>query len=197
MSDDDSRFADKRRKTRRAEARRPRQPRPLNRAKLEELALHYVSRFATTRGKLIDYLKRKLRERGWEGGDETDLTALAQRLADNGYIDDAAFGEMKARSLTQRGYGMRRLRGELHVAGVAEPDRAGGEALAHDGRISSAWRFAQRKRAGPFADELVVDRAQREKLIAAFLRAGHDMALARRILALPPGSDQLALDDDE
>ncbi|KTW08260.1 RecX family transcriptional regulator, partial [Sphingomonas sanguinis] len=34
---------------------------------LERLALRYVERFATTEGKLVDYLTRKLRERGWAG----------------------------------------------------------------------------------------------------------------------------------
>ena len=49
-------------------ARKPRKPRPpLNAAKLEELALGYVGRFATSRAKLLSYLKRKLRERGWDG----------------------------------------------------------------------------------------------------------------------------------
>ena len=40
---------------------------PLNEERLHELALFYVGRFATTRAKLIAYLSRKLRERGWEG----------------------------------------------------------------------------------------------------------------------------------
>ena len=46
----------------------PRRPvPPLDRAALERLALRYVERFATTRGRLTDYLKRKIRERGWDG----------------------------------------------------------------------------------------------------------------------------------
>ena len=37
---------------------------PLDAAALERLALRYVERFATTRGKLTDYLRRKIREIG-------------------------------------------------------------------------------------------------------------------------------------
>ena len=48
-------------------SRERRQPPPLDAAALERLALRYVERFATTRGRLTDYLTRKIRERGWEG----------------------------------------------------------------------------------------------------------------------------------
>lgn len=42
-------------------------PKPLDSVRLEELALAYVARFATSAAKLEDYLRRKLRERGWDG----------------------------------------------------------------------------------------------------------------------------------
>jgi regulatory protein len=38
-----------------------RQPKPLDPARLDELALTYVARFATSAAKLERYLKRKLR----------------------------------------------------------------------------------------------------------------------------------------
>ena len=46
--------------------RRP--PKPLDPARLHDLAIHYVARFSTTAAKLEAYLARKLRERGWEAG---------------------------------------------------------------------------------------------------------------------------------
>ena len=46
-----------------------RKPSPLTATRLQDLALSYVARFATTRAKLEAYLVRKLRERGWEGDD--------------------------------------------------------------------------------------------------------------------------------
>ena len=48
--------------------REPRLARPLDAAALDRLALRYVERFATTRGKLADYLRRKMRERGLPAG---------------------------------------------------------------------------------------------------------------------------------
>src|SRR5690349_16624134 len=95
---------------------------PLNESKLNELALRYVGKYATTRAKLRVYLSRKLRERGWSGDREPDLEGLAERFARAGYIDDAAYALSKSRALSSRGYGKRRLIEKLHVAGVADND---------------------------------------------------------------------------
>ncbi len=64
-----------------AQSRRKPRP-PLDKSALDELALRYVGRFATTRAKLISYLGRKLRERGWAGSREADVAAVADRLAE-------------------------------------------------------------------------------------------------------------------
>jgi hypothetical protein len=42
-----------------------RSKRPLGAARLDELALAYVARFATSRAKLTRYLSRKIRESEW------------------------------------------------------------------------------------------------------------------------------------
>ena len=90
---------------------------PLDGARLEEIALSYVARYATTRAKLEQYLRRKLRERGWDGGEEPPVSELAGRLVEAGYLDDAAYARAKASSLLRRGYGTRRVRQALAAAG--------------------------------------------------------------------------------
>jgi regulatory protein len=168
--------------------RGPRRPLPpLNEAQLTELALRYVGRFATSRAKLRTYLQRKLKERGWDGGQEPDLAALADRFAARGYVDDAAFALSKARSLSARGYGKQRLATQLREAGFEEDHRAAASEHADEQAVAAAVRFAQRRRIGPFAPSLP-DRAVREKAIAAMVRAGHSFALARAIAILPPGA---------
>src|SRR5690349_19218769 len=101
-----------------------RAPPPLTETALQELALRYVGKYATTRAKLRAYLSRKLRERGWDGPREPDLEALSNRFAELGYIDDAAYALGQSRSLSARGYGKRRLADRLRVAGVDEEDGA-------------------------------------------------------------------------
>ena len=160
---------------------------PLDEEKLSELAVHYVGRFATSRAKLVTYLNRKLRERGWAGPRPADPGAVAERLAGLGYIDDAAYAAAKARALGSRGYGARRVASVLYAAGIEEEDRSGAMAAAEEGKVAAALRFAQRKRIGPYA-LVAVDPAVREKGIASMIRAGHSFALARAIVALAPGT---------
>lgn len=165
---------------------------PLDQEKMERLALRYVERFATTRGRLADYLRRKIRERGWEGA-PADPEALAERLAGLGYIDDRAFAEARATAMARRGLGARRVQDALRHARVGTEDT---EALApeiEERGPDAALTFARRKRFGPFA----TTRADRElmgKQLAAMARAGHGYELSRRILELPPGAE---VDPDE
>lgn len=167
---------------------------PLNRDQLQELALRYVGRFATSRAKLRAYLARKIRERGWDDSSEPDLAALAERLASIGYIDDCAFALGKARSLTGRGYGKRRVNEQLRAAGIEDQHGQAARAHADEQAVTAALRFAQRRRIGPYAESPTVERSEREKAIGAMVRAGHSFALVRAILALEPGA---SIDLDE
>ncbi|NTS65107.1 regulatory protein RecX [Sphingomonas sp. HHU CXW] len=163
---------------------------PLTAVSLEGLALRYVERFATTRGKLSDYLRRKIRERGWEG-EAADVTALAERFAERGYVDDRAYAEMKTASLARRGFGERRISAALHAARVEANDAAEAVEQVRDGAFEQAMAFARRKRIGPFARH-PVDDDQRRKQLAAMLRAGHSFTLANKIVrscADPDGND--------
>jgi len=177
---------------------RPRERRvapPLDEAALRDLALHYAARFATTRAKLLRYLARKLKERGWAGDRPADVEALAARLAALGYVNDAAFAAMKARTMAARGLGHRRVSEQLHADGVAADDR--GEAPDEQTALATALAFARRKRLGPYAREISDDRADRQKALAALLRAGHAMGVARAILAARSAAEADALIDSD
>lgn len=170
-------------------ARKSRKPRPaLDLQSLNELALSYVARFATSRAKLATYLNRKVRERGWEDEASPPIADIVEKLSGYGYVDDAQFALSKARSLGARGFGERRVRSALREAGIDEQDGSAALKEAEDGKVASAIKFAQRRRFGPFASG-EVDRAQREKWIAAMVRAGHGFDVARKICDLPPGRE--------
>lgn len=161
---------------------------PLDEARLNELALTYVARYATSRAKLCAYLARKLRERGWAGERPADIDAVADRLVELRYIDDAAYATMKAGVLLRRGYGKRRLSDVYYRDGIADEDRAEADQLADDGRWDAALTFARKKRIGAYAITPLGPDQQR-RAFAAFLRAGHDMQMARILIALEPGAD--------
>lgn len=161
--------------------RRP--PRPLDSPRLEELALAYVARFATSAAKVERYLVRKLRERGWEGERPADPGALVERFVALGYIDDAAWARAKSGGLLRRGYGARRVEQTLGQAGIAEETRE--EVRPGDGEARrAALVLAARRRFGPWGDG-AIDRAVRDKQVAAMLRAGHGFAAARAVVEAP------------
>lgn len=166
---------------------------PLDSQRLEELAVRYVGRYATTRAKLRAYLGRKLRERGWAEAREPDLDRIAERFSELGYVNDSAYALAKSQALSSRGYGKRRLDEKLRIAGVEEQDGVAARQLADDRAVDAALRFAERRRIGPFAAS-APDPKQREKAIAAMVRAGHPFALARAIAGLRPGA---AVDREE
>ncbi|MEO6152748.1 MAG: RecX family transcriptional regulator [Croceibacterium sp.] len=160
--------------------RTQRVPRPLDAAGLRDLALAYVARFATSAAKLERYLVRKVRERGWDGDVSADPGAIALHLVELGYVDDEAYAAAKSGSLLRRGYGGRRIGQALAQAGIAAETRAAvqpGESAARQAVLA----YARKRRLGPFGAP-VADRAQREKQIAALLRAGHRLDSAREIV---------------
>ena len=182
---------------RNATSRRTRRtPKPLDRTRLNDLALAYVARFATSAGKLRAYLGRKLRERGWDGEGEPDIEGLVERFVDKNYVDDRGFGRMKASGLLARGYGARRVDDTLRSAGIEESLRDELAPAEREAR-QAAIALARRRRFGPFGiggdDEAVEERhKRREKQLAAMVRAGHTCAHAQAVLS---ARDESALDD--
>lgn len=180
-----------------------RAPRPLNARQLNELALAYVARFATSAGRLDAYLKRKLRERGWEGeGDGAagpDRAGVVARMVELGYVDDRGFAQARAGGMLRRGFGARRISETLARDGIAQDIVAEARGSERDAR-AAAVAFARRRRLGPFgrgSAGMMMDRPLRDKQLAAMLRAGHTAAMARRVIE---ATDAAALEqwvDDE
>jgi regulatory protein len=159
--------------------------RPLDAGRLEELALSYVARFATSASRLEGYLVRKVRERGWDGDDEPPIERLVSRYVELGYVDDAAFARSRAGSLLRRGYGPRRIGQALGQAGIDTETRE--EVRPDEAEERRAALTLARKRGfGPFGRGRdggdTLDRALRERQLAAMLRAGHRLDTAREIV---------------
>ena len=168
-------------KLRSYERKEKRAPPPLDARRLNDLALHYVARFATSAAKLETYLKRKLRERGWDGEDDPALAELTARFVAAGYIDDTAYARAKSGALLRRGFGARRIGQVLSAAGIAEETRT--EVRASDtAQRRAALDLARKRRFGPFGPG-ELDRAARDKQIAVMLRAGHPFDSVRALFA--------------
>ena len=179
-------------------------PRPLDTAALDALALAYVARFATSAARLAAYLQRKLRERGWDDGAAPDPAAtvarMVERMVDLGFVDDRGFASARAGGLLRRGYGVRRIDETLARDGIDADIAAEARGSLREAR-QAALTFARRRRLGPFglgSSPEALDRAVRERHIAAMMRAGHDLATARVVIDAPDAAavEQWVDEDD-
>jgi regulatory protein len=160
--------------------RERRAPKPIDAARLDEMALAYAARFAVSAARLAAYLRRKLRERGWVGEGEPPVEVIVARFVAAGYVDDAAYARTKTGSMLRRGLGPRRVRMALDAAGISEQDRAESRPAEIEAR-RAALAFARKRRLGPYGSP-PADRQMRERQIAAMLRAGHNLDSARNLV---------------
>ncbi len=170
--------------------------RRLTRPRLENAALAYVQRFASSAAMLQQVLARKLR-RALERGELEDL-ATGQRWVDEivaamlakGYVNDRLYAETKAASLHRRGLGRRRIAATLAQKGLdsdttqAAMDRVMVENAVDSGDAldrAAAWKLARKRRLGPYRPATV--RAEhRNRDMAPLGRAGFDYELARSVI---------------
>lgn len=181
-------------------------PNPLDPAKLNELALFYAARFATSAGKLRTYLRRKVALRGWAGDEDApppDIDGVVERMVRAGYVDDEAFARARGSGLLRRGYGARRIDETLRAAGVDEDLRGSARGSERE-RREAALTMARKRGFGPFSRSAQpgqrLDPAAREKQLSAMLRAGHPLASARELVdaaTITAAENWVGEDDDE
>ena len=172
--------------------RERREPRRVTPQYLENAALHYLERFASSAANLRRVLMRKVdlsvRAHGTdreEGAGWVD--ALIERYRSSGLLDDAGYARMKAESLHRRGTSSRGIREKLAAKGVARDhvdqamDRVEEDVEGGDVDLAAALALARRRRLGPYR-LAEVRAAHREKDLAALGRAGFAYAIARRVV---------------
>lgn len=158
---------------------------------LENAALHYLERFASSAANLRRVLMRKVdRSVQAHGTDREEgarwVDALLERYRGSGLLDDAGYARMKAESLHRRGTSTRGIREKLAAKGVARDhvdhalDRVGEDA-GGDVDLTAALALARRRRLGPYRLP-EVRAAHRDKDLAALGRAGFAYDIARRVV---------------
>jgi regulatory protein len=185
---------------------RRRGPRKATPAHLENAALHYLARFASSGENLRRLLLRKVARSASTHGTDPEagaaaVEALLRRLRQAGLLDDRLYAEARARSLGRRGISTRFIRARLMAKGVdAETAGAALAALAEetaDPELTAAAALARRRRLGPYRP--AADRAaNRTRDLAALARAGFAYDLARRVVEAgsPEELEALAAGDD-
>jgi regulatory protein len=185
---------------------RPRRgPKLATAAYLENAALHYLERFASSSGTLRRVLLRKVaRSAAAHGTDPAEgerlVDDIVARYLRSGLLDDRAYAAQQAASLRRRGASRFGIRGRLALKGVAgeliDAAVSGLDAEPAESEVAAACALVRRRRLGPLRPP---ERraAFRQKDLAALARAGFGLDLARRVLALPDGEALAALERGE
>jgi regulatory protein len=155
---------------------------------LERLATRYVARYATTRVKLITYLKRKAQQRGYEGDTSTIIESIVDKMERLKWLDDTQYAQSKIQSLARKGYGVRRITQSLHHAGIARNEQQNAFESANYSPLEAAHAYARRKKLGPYADKSASPEDMKRDL-ARMLRAGHSYEIVRLLLHSGEESD--------
>ena len=117
----------------------------LHRSGLKEKALSLLARKPQSRKEL----ERKLSQ--WEATQE-EAAAICERMAELGYLDDAAYAAQVVRYYSAKGYGERKLRDELYRRGI--PRELWDEALEGAADPSAAIEeFLRKKWRGTLPDD--------------------------------------------
>jgi len=168
--------------------KKPRPPTRMTETSLEASALFYLSRYASSSGNLRRVLMRKVaRSTAYHGDDPAPLKpvveALVARHCGTGAVNDSLYAESQTRALRRRGGSTRAIMQKLNAKGVpAEIVAETAAALAEEegGDLDAAFRFARRRRLGPFRTSGREEHRQRD--MAALGRAGFEYQVAAAIV---------------
>lgn len=164
---------------------------------LDNVAAYYLARYASSSVNLKRVLMRRAvrscahHETPLEEAEEM-IDALVERYCQAGFLNDENYALNLARSLRAKGKSARLILRKMYEKGIAEELaqrslKATDDTLletaetVEDAEDVAAWRFARRRRLGPF--RAAADRSDyREKDLGSLARAGFSYGTARNIL---------------
>jgi regulatory protein len=172
-------------------------------ALLEEWALSYLGRYASSAANLRRVLVRRARRRLAPGTpldqavyDAID-TLIARYLA-AGILDDAAYAGGQVRRGVARGRSLKQIAGRLMAKGIDRDEAAAALGALREGTgdpdLASAVAFARRRRLGPFRRDPTRG-VDGQRALAAFARAGFARQTAERVMGCRDEAAAVALLD--
>ncbi|HVO15442.1 MAG TPA: RecX family transcriptional regulator [Alphaproteobacteria bacterium] len=177
-------------------------PRRATAQHLEDAALHYLERFASSATHLRRVLMRRVeRSARIHGTDRAEGAALVEdllgRFERSGLLDDRVYAEGRAAALFRRGTAPRAIRAALRAKGVASETieaALGTLGAGADAELTAAAALARRRRLGPYRPA-EARAGRRDKDLAALARAGFGYDVARRVIDAEDRAELEAADD--
>jgi len=167
-------------------------PKKISKTYLENAALYYLQRYATSAGNLKRVLMRKVkRSCAFHQTAVEDFAPLVDELVARymnvGLVDDKVFAQARVTSLRRQGHSGRAIIARLQAKGlsVAQIETAlkNVDEEHEDAEASAAQAYARRKKLGPHRKKPLTDPKDLQKELAAMGRAGFSYEVARRALA--------------
>lgn len=172
-------------------SRKRRIPKKATKSHLENVALHYLERFASSSENLRNVLLRRVRRSAYYHGTDTEEGAewvdeIVNRFIETGLLDDRIYTEGRVRSLHARGNSRKTIHMKLRAKGI--PAILIDDALesldkeeSFDLDLAAAQKLAKRRRLGPYRDRQHREE-RKEKDMAALARAGFSYHIARQVI---------------
>lgn len=185
-------------------APKKRSPRRISARYLENAALHYLQRYASSAENLRRVLTRKVdRSCAFHNTDPAEfypvIDALLTRYTQSGLLNDKVYTEGRAASLRRQGRSRQAIVARLGTKGLARADiEAALDAIdadngAENPELAAAQSLARRKKIGKHNPKPATDPALRQKEkqreMAAMARAGFSYDIARQALETNPDDD--------
>ena len=179
--------------------KRSKQPRKVSLRYLENAALHYLQRYATSAENLRRVLKRKIeRSCKFHAADPAEFyaaaDALIERYTSSGLLNDRVYAEAKVSSLRRRGLSRQAIAHKLQAKGLAKSEILAGleitDAEKEEPELEAALALARRKKLGPFRPVPATDPDRKKKDMAALARAGFSYDIAAAALNFRPEEDE-------
>lgn len=191
-----------------ARNRARKQPRKLSTRYLENAALYYLQRYATSAGNFRKVMTRKIdRSCAFHQTAPEEFYAFVEELVKRyisvGLLDDKGFAAAKVSSLRRQGRSKRDIQAKLQAKGLAAEDietalaardaeTAADDDSGESAELIAARRLAKKKKLGPYNPRPSKDPAEapkeRQKELAALARAGFSYDVAQKALQ-PPEDD--------
>ena len=170
--------------------RRPKIPRKVSAASLENAALYYLGRFATSSENLRQVLQRRIMRANKHHN--TDIEACTQLVGDlirryleSGILNDGIYAQNQAASMNRRGKSLRAIRARLRQKAVSSDiiDDALAVLVGEVGQpdLAAAIAYARKRHFGPYRRD-TVNPENPDKELAALARSGFSYSLALHIV---------------
>ena len=166
----------------------PQKIRKMTKTRLQNIAIYYLERFDSSSANLCQVLKRRVFDYARQVPDfniaeaESWIEEIIARFENLGYLNDKRYAEFKIDNYLLSGKPERYIRQKMQQKGINGKIIDDILSNREFDEEAMALRFAAKKRIGPYRTDESARRENRQKDLAAIVRAGFSYDTAQKII---------------